>query len=870
MNAEATARARLRPGLRGHVLTGTARVWLLIAGIWLVTGAAWGSVVAFDHPARALATPVLPWWAIAGMAFLTEAYVVHIHFRRQAHTLSLNEIVVVLGLFNGTPRALLIGQALGTAVALAACRRQRPMKLLFNVGQLLLGTAIAVLLFRAVVGAETLYGLRVWATALAAICVMSLVGVTLVAVVIFLAEREWSLSEYPRTLMIAVAGATATGSLALAAVELLHTTRSAVLLLVLPVVLCGLALRAYVEQRQEAERVRFLYESMRRTQEAPEFGLAVGQLLLAARQLLRAEYAEIVLPSPRTQEGALRSTSGPQGETLMRPVPLQQTDHHALRILSSSSAAVVLARGRSPHSLDGLLAARGLEDAIVGVLRTEAQALGLILVGDRAGDVATFTSDDLGVFETFAGHASVLLENGRLERSLAQVTELQEALQHQAYHDGLTGLPNRLLFAERVADALEAVRTPGQPAAMLFLDLDGFKVVNDTLGHASGDELLVEVARRLKATVRPQDIPARLGGDEFAVLLDETEAPRAEAVAARIASVLGEPYRIGRRLTTVHVSIGIALAQPDMRSPDELFAQADLAMYSAKSERSRRFATYEPGLHEAMRQRHALAFDLEEALKRREIVVYYQPAVSISTGRIHAFEALARWRHPSRGLVLPDDFLPTAAESGIMEELGRFVVDEACRQAGRWQEITTDHGGTGLWLNLSPTELQRDTLVDELSRALTRTRLDARLVSLEVTEASVVQDETRVARLMRDLRDLGFSISIDDFGTGYSSLSRLRDFPIDMLKIPKPFVDRLARDGVDASLVDAILRLAGSLGLTAVAEGIETAEQAERLRALGCDLAQGFFFGHPVTGDEALHTLRRNQLRRVTPVARAS
>jgi diguanylate cyclase (GGDEF)-like protein len=405
---------------------------------------------------------------------------------------------------------------------------------------------------------------------------------------------------------------------------------------------------------------------------------------------------------------------------------------------------------------------------------------------------------------------------------------------------------------------------------MLFLDLDGFKIVNDTLGHASGDELLVEVARRLRATVRPQDVPARLGGDEFAVLLDDTQAPRAEAVAARIAAALEVPFRIGKRLTTVHASIGIALADAEMRSPDELFAQADLAMYSAKSERSRRYATYEPELHEEMRERHALAFDLEEALKRREIVVYFQPAVAISTGRIHAFEALARWQHPSRGLVLPDAFLPTAAESGIMEELGRFVIDEACKQASRWQEVTAEHGGTGLWLNLSPSELQRDTLVEELSLALTRTHLDARLVTLEVTEASVVQDETRVARLMSDLRELGFTISIDDFGTGYSSLSRLRDFPIDMLKIPKPFVDRLARDGVDASLVDAILRLARSLGLAPVAEGIETIEQADRLRSLGCDLAQGFFFGHPVRGDDALYSLRRNQLRPVAAVARAS
>jgi len=845
-------------------------VCLLTASLALAAAAAWGAVWRFDHPLEAFGTPVVPWWAIAVLAFLTEAYIVHIHFRRQAHTLSLNEIVLILGLFSGTPLGLLAGQALGACVALFVHRRQRPMKLLFNLTLLLFNTALAVLFFRAFVRPGTLHTPTAWGAALGAVCVTSVAGVTLVAVVIRFVEGEWSPSRLPRTVLLALAGAGATGSLALAAVELLAQNRLAVLLLILPATLCGFAFRAYVEQRQEAERIRFLYESMRRTQEAPEFGLAVGQLLLAARQLLRAEYAEIVLPSPRPEEGALRSTSGPHGETLMRPVPLEQEDEDALRALSPSKGAVVLPSARPPHPLDALLSTRGLDDAIVGVLRTETQALGLIVVGDRAGDVATFTADDLGVFETFAGHASVLLENGRLERSLAQVTELQEALRHQAYHDALTGLPNRILFAECVTETLRAVQTSGRAAAMLFLDLDGFKVVNDTLGHASGDELLVQVAKRLQATMRPDDVAARLGGDEFAVLLDGANRSRALSITQRIAAALDEPFRVGERRTTVHASIGIALARPETHSPDELFAQADLAMYSAKSDRSNRHAIYEPALHTAMRRRRALAFDLEEALERGEIIVHYQPAVAISTGRIRAFEALARWRHPRRGLVLPDEFLPTAAESGIMEELGKFVIDNACAQGTRWQEATTHGDGIGLWLNLSPSELHRPHLAEELSVALTRARLDARLVTLEVTEASVVQDEARVAGLMNDLRDIGFTISIDDFGTGYSSLSRLGEFPIDMLKIPKPFVDRLARDGVDASLVDAILGLADSLGLTAVAEGIETAEQVERLRALGCELAQGFFFGHPVAAHDALHLLRRQPAHKVIPIARAS
>jgi diguanylate cyclase (GGDEF)-like protein len=590
---------------------GPVRVWAFIAVLAAATAAIWGHALQ-TLPAAHAGGVSLSWWQLAVAFYLAEVFAVHLLFRKQAHTLSLTEVGLVLGLFFTSPLTLLVAQVVGAALALAVNRRQRPVKLAFNVVELSLCTGIALLVFRAL-AAPGDTSVRAWLVAILAAGVAHTTGVLLISAVIGIAERRLEAPQLGRTLAVSLFATTATACLGLAAVELVQTKPIALVLLTIPVAACVLAFRGYMAQREQREHVEFLYQSMRATHGAPEFGLAVGQLLVAARRLLRAEYAEILLVSPGGSP-PVRSVSGPDGELLMHHEPVYDPIDVAALERAGAAGATLLSKRRQPDVLDGFVASRDLPDAIVGPLRGENGVFGLMLVGERGGDISTFSATDLDLFETFAGHASVLLENGRLEHSLAQVTELKEQLRHQAYHDWLTGLPNRVHFVEEVADSL-AASSPESPVAVLYLDLDRFKTVNDSWGHAAGDELLVEVARRIRHTLRPGDLPARLGGDEFAVLLRDTDAAEAELVAGRVTGALDRRFTLSSGATTVHGSIGIAVSGPAGRTADDLIRSADIAMYSAKAAKER-FAVYEPRAHSRLRREHRPALDLELALDR--------------------------------------------------------------------------------------------------------------------------------------------------------------------------------------------------------------------------------------------------------------
>ncbi len=839
--AASAAKARSRTQLRGP-----ASVWLLTTAIAVAAGLIWRDGLTLG---RAPGGAWLPWWGIAIAFYVAEAWPVHVHFRKQAHTLSVTEIGLVFGLFFATPVALFAGLIVGAGLALAIHRRQKPVKLAFNLAEQSLCTGIALLLFRSLAGGG---GGRLWVAALVAVGVGHVVGVLLVSAVIAVAERAWLVaSQLPKTLGLSLTGSLATSCLALVGVALEESRPLGLLLLAFPVGASLLAFRGYMQQRTQRDYVEFLYESMRAAQGAPEMGLAIGQLLLAAQRLLRAEYAEIILLTRASDEPVLRSTSGSAGQVLMRPDALSPGTNEAILRVSEAERSILLRRKREPHALDGLLATRGLTDGVVGALRGDEGVFGLLLVGGRVGDVTEFDENDLVLFETFNSHAAVLLQNGRLEQSLAQVTELQEQLRHQAYHDGLTSLPNRALFTTRVAEAVVSAAIDNTSCAVLFLDLDGFKFVNDSWGHAVGDEMLVQVAERLRSAIRPGDTPARLGGDEFGVLLAHTNAADAEHVAQRIRDALAAPYWLSGRETTAHASIGIALTGAHAVTAEELLRNADIAMYVAKSDERSHYAIYEPRFHQRLRERQELAVELRRALERDEIVVHYQPVVSLTGGSIEAFEALARWEHPERGLLGPDEFLGIAEESGLIVELGATVMRQALQQVREWQDAIPTAADIGLWVNLAPGEFTTERLVEDLAFALSRARFDPRKLTVEITEGSVMRDENNGLKAMHRLRDLGVSLSIDDFGTGYSSLSRLAQFPIQLLKIPKTFVDPLAGEEVDTSFIDAILRLAESLGILTVAEGIEHSSQARRLREIGCELGQGYVFSEPLTAPEA-------------------
>jgi diguanylate cyclase (GGDEF)-like protein len=843
----ASTREALRAPRRVWVFNGVLA--LLCVAVWVV------GVHGVDAPGFGRG-PVLAWYWLALGFYLAEVLVVHLQFRKQAHTISLTEIGLALGLLLGAPSALLIGQLAGTLVALVVNRRRSQLrqlaKFVFNLAELPLCSGIALLVFRSLAspGASAPH---LWVLVLVACAVAHVVGILLVSTVIAIAEERLQAPQLGRTLVTSTLGAVATGSLGLAVVTLLEVRPLSVLLLVVPVLATVAAFRGYMAQREQREHVEFLYESMRATQGAPEFGLAVGQLLVAARRLLRAEYAEILLLPASDGEGPLRSVSGAEGELLMHPEErFSSADADAFDEIASIGSATLLARRRVTRSFDGFLRSRGLEDAIVAPLSGEDRAFGMLVVGERLGDVSTFDDADVELLGTFAGHASILLENGRLEHSLAEVTQLKEQLRHQAYHDALTGLPNRPHLLEAVQEELQH---GAGSTAVLYLDLDRFKTVNDTWGHSAGDELLSEFSRRLAGAIRVQDLAARLGGDEFAVLVRDADAEQAVSVARRMLDSIDGTYALDCGDVACHVSVGIAVGEPGATSGEDLIRNADIAMYSVKrAERS--YTLYEAELHEKLRAQRQLGLDLEAAIERREILVHYQPVVRLSDGEIEGVEVLARWPHPTRGLLCAADFLPAAEETGLTIELGRLVLQQALEAARRWPQKLS------IWLNLAAAELTNERLVDTLAEALKGHGVDPSRIVIEVTESGVIQGSDGALVAMRRLRELGVGLSIDDFGTGYSSLSRLAEFPIESLKIPKPFVDKLVGDGADEAFVDAILRLGDSLGLATVAEGIEHPAQAERLRQLGCRFGQGYLFGRPAPAVEVERLLyQRSQTR---------
>jgi diguanylate cyclase (GGDEF)-like protein/PAS domain S-box-containing protein len=429
--------------------------------------------------------------------------------------------------------------------------------------------------------------------------------------------------------------------------------------------------------------------------------------------------------------------------------------------------------------------------------------------------------------------------------------ELEAQLVHQAFHDPLTGLPNRALFMDRLGQGLARTARHGRRIAILFLDLDNFKVVNDSLGHKAGDQLLVAVADRLLACMRPGDTVARLGGDEFTLLLEyvaDTQEPT--RVAERISEKLEAPFNIEGHEVFVTTSIGISLGASGYDKPEDLLRNADVAMYEAKNKGRARHEVFNAGMDARARERLQLDAETRRAVSEGGLRVYYQPLVKLDTGKIAEVEALVRWEHPRRGLLSPDNFIPLAEETGLVVPIGQWVLEDACRQVRSWQEHNGARGLT-LSVNLSPKQLQYPELVEDVSQILTRTGLDARYLQLEITERMVMDDAESNIAILRKLRDMGIRVALDDFGTGYSSLSYLKRFPVDVLKIDRSFVEGLGRVSEDTAIVRATIAFARSLGISVIAEGIETPEQLTYVRALGCDLGQGYYLSRPLPSDTA-------------------
>jgi diguanylate cyclase len=480
-----------------------------------------------------------------------------------------------------------------------------------------------------------------------------------------------------------------------------------------------------------------------------------------------------------------------------------------------------------------------------------------------------------GVVALAAMAAAALLARRRRVTSLRHDSEreLRRRIEHQALHDALTGLPNRRLLLERLREATDAREAadafvePGRGTALLYLDLDGFKTVNDSMGHAAGDRLLQEVGRRLLAGVRPMDTVCRIGGDEFAVLLDDVDLGHARQVAERLVQALGEDLEIDGRLARTAVSIGIATtADTGIRGEEplrgeELFMAADMAMYAAKREGRSRIAHYRRDMYEAMVRRTGMQRDLHYALTRGEISVVYQPIVTIRSvpgsperPPITGVEALMRWTSPTWGSVSPAEFIPIAEDTGLIVPLGAYILREAATTVARWNTERPLKDALDLSVNVSVRQIETDGFVETVERVLAETGLAGALLTTEVTESLLIHDNC--APVLARLRDLGVRISLDDFGTGYAALGHLNALTVDQLKIDISFVRALGREQGKEQLTASILNLAASLGLDTVAEGVESADQLHHLQDMGCPHAQGYLFSRPLAGDALSELLR--------------
>ncbi len=488
---------------------------------------------------------------------------------------------------------------------------------------------------------------------------------------------------------------------------------------------------------------------------------------------------------------------------------------------------------------------------LVCALTDESGIRGAVLVG-RGTAAEPFSREELRLFETFANHLGTTLEKARLNTSLAQLREAKQELAYQAYHDSLTGLANRSLFAERVDEALARVGDEGARVAVLFIDLDDFKTVNDTMGHAAGDALLGEVGRRIQGCIGDDDTAARLGGDEFAVLLPNlAHDVEARTVAERILVALGDPIDVEGQPVVTHASIGIA-SQDGAADAAELMQHADVAMYTAKRDGKGRFNEFEPTMSLSVANRHRMKVGLERALNSNEFIVHYQPVIDVATGELAAVEALLRWKDPTRGLRTPTEFVGVAEDTGLIVPIGRMVLTEACRQAAQWTKLKPD---LRVYVNLSTRQLADPDIVGDVCSALATSGLRPEQLQLEVTETAMVQDIDHASATLEALKSIGVGVAIDDFGTGFSSLSYLRQLPIDVLKIAKPIVDSICDSTEDAAFVRGIVELGHVVGMRVIAEGVERVEQYAHLVDMGCDFVQGYYYASSMDPDEVTRIL---------------
>jgi diguanylate cyclase (GGDEF)-like protein len=819
-----------------HRRTTITRLWLLIAAIAAIATSLFVWQVAILDPTPSQIR--IPWWALLALFAVSEAAVVHFFFGGEAHSFSLSEVPLVLGLFFADPITVVGAYVAGATLALVIFRRQRLVKATFNVASFALQASLATTVFYLIHGMQGPLEPISWVAAIGATTCVLVVADILINLAIRLSGARLSFRDMLTTLGVGAIATFMGTCLALIAAVILWTSARAGWMAAVPTLMLFLAFRAYSGQRVERVRMVGLYEATRQLHASPGFEATLKTAARCAREMLDAELAQVVaLQSPEVVVSSLNHHDGSSNhrDVLGRPWP-----SGTLAELDSLDEPLFVSAWKRSDLLDSLVPDHDVRNGVIAPLRIDGRLAGAVIVANRLGDASSFTKLDLKTLETLTEHISVSLSNCRLEDSLSDVTQLKEQLRHQAFHDDLTHLANRLLFTERVEHALER-REGAKRLAVAFVDIDDFKALNDSLGHAAGDEALVATADVLKSCLRPADTAARLGGDEFAILLEDLDnLDDVHVVAQRLLSTLRKSIRVQGHDLVLNASIGFAVVQPG-DTVETLMRNADAAMYAAKRNGKNDYAVFEPEMQQSVSKRLEMKRSLAQALERDEFEVYYQPMIRLADECVIGVEALVRWRHPDRGLLTPVEFISLSEESGSILAIGKWVLEQACAQL---PSLATAYENPDLSVavNLSQRELEDPKLVEIVRDTIAQTGIEPRQLILEMTE-SALMDET-AAEVVQAISALGVRLAVDDFGTGFSSLSYLDRFPIDILKIDRKFICSLGEND-DPKLTRAILNLGVSMSMAIIAEGIETSVQNEILVGMGCETGQGYFFAPP-------------------------
>ena len=778
----------------------------LIAATSVAAIVLWFKVVRDLVPYEAAVS--IPWWALAAGFAVAEAFVIHAHVRGSAHSLSLSEVPLVLGLLLAKPSDLIVATVVGPLIVLLFTRGHGFTRLAFNLAQFALTATLATITLHALAPAPAPIGPEVWGATFAAVFASSLTASVLVFCAIGLSEGGIPSRRLAGMMGADMVVALVNASVALSGATIVAHDLRAGWLLIPPAVILLVAYRAYVSERAKHQSLEFLYGVTRSLSRGRDLEPELLDLLRRTRASFRVRTAEIVLLSG---DGALRTSVVIDGlEEVMTDVG---TAHAAaLRLAVQSEHAVLVDHENCALVLGRYLAERGIEQALVAPVRGETRLAGVMILGDRVGATTSFTDEDLRLFEALATHAGLSLELDRLER--------------EAQTDPLTGLANRTLFLRRVEQSL--ARGSGM-ATVLFLDLDDFKAINDRAGHAAGDAVLVAAAGRIEASVRPGDVAARMGGDEFAVLLEDVDDHHGEQVAGRILDLLAEPVIADGESLWVRSSVGIATAAAGSLAAGELMRQADVAMYRAKDAGKSQVRVWFPEMAPAGDAGESGRDELAAALEHGEVIAHFQPIVCLQTGAVVAVEALARWRHPRRGLVGAASFMRDA-DPELLAAVDREVLAQACSVVA---------AGAAPAVHVNVAALDAATVRDVLAS----TGLEPERLVLELSERAL---SAAPASGVDALRSLGVRIAFDDFGAGVRALHVLRTQGIDIVKIARPFVDGAGRVGHDRAVLSMVVQVASMFELQVVAQGIEREDQRQALAALGVELGQGYLLGRPL------------------------